>query len=105
MLLFQTKYRFRHSEPIRQKRDEHLKRCLFEAALMLHVNYEFCLNVAMRLRPGGRFLDYGCGSGQIVVAGRKRSLDIYGMTCSSEEVPRVGRQRKPLVCSEPASCR
>ena len=45
---------------------------------MLHVNYEFCLHVAMRLRPGGRFLDYGCGSGQIVVAGRERSLDIYG---------------------------
>ena len=45
---------------------------------MLHVNYEFCLHMATCFRPGGRFLDYGCGSGQVVLAGRQRNLDIYG---------------------------
>src|SRR2546425_6540672 len=45
---------------------------------MLHVNCEFCLHMATRFRPGGRFLDYGCGGGQVVLAGRQRNLDIYG---------------------------
>jgi SAM-dependent methyltransferase len=45
---------------------------------MLHVNHEFCLHMATRFRPGGRFLDYGCGGGEVVAAGNERGLDIYG---------------------------
>lgn len=30
------------------------------------------------LRHGGRVLDYGCGRGQVVMAGRESGLDIYG---------------------------
>ena len=45
---------------------------------MLHVNHQFCLDMAARCRPGGRFLDYGCGAGEVVLAGRDRGLDIYG---------------------------
>jgi SAM-dependent methyltransferase len=29
-------------------------------------------------RHGGRILDYGCGAGQVVLAGRQAGLDIYG---------------------------
>jgi len=34
--------------------------------------------MATRLRPGGRYLDYGCGGGEAVVAGVEQGLDVYG---------------------------
>lgn len=47
----------------------------------LHVNHAYCLGRALdfvKLRPGARVLDYGCGAGTTVVAGRNAGLDIYG---------------------------
>lgn len=47
----------------------------------LHVNYEYMLDHAARVasrRPGARILDYGCGDGHVVKAGRARGLEIYG---------------------------
>jgi SAM-dependent methyltransferase len=34
--------------------------------------------LAFALRQGGRVLDYGCGAGRLVAAGRANGLDIYG---------------------------
>lgn len=47
----------------------------------LHVNYRYSLNFAERQRnesPTFRILDYGCGAGEVVMAGRERGLDFYG---------------------------
>ncbi len=54
---------------------------------MLHVNYAFCLDMASRLRPGRRYLDYGCGRGETVVAGIERHLDVYGTEVFYEGAP------------------
>jgi SAM-dependent methyltransferase len=54
---------------------------------MLHVNYAFCLDMATRLRPGGRYLDYGCGGGETVAAGVTRGLDVYGSEIFYEGAP------------------
>jgi SAM-dependent methyltransferase len=54
---------------------------------MLHVNYAFCLDMATRLRRGGRYLDYGCGGGETVVAGVKQGLDVYGSEVFYEGAP------------------
>ena len=40
------------------------------------LNYRYLLDHAIRI--GGRLLDYGCGRGEIVSAGRKRGLDTWG---------------------------
>lgn len=47
----------------------------------MHVNYLYLLHEAMRDDPQRRrvVLDYGCGSGQIVEAGRKAGVEIYGV--------------------------
>ena len=42
----------------------------------MDVTNRFVLDVARR--HGGRVLDYGCGSGQVVFAGREAGLEIYG---------------------------
>ncbi len=42
----------------------------------MDVTNRFVLDFA--LRTGGRVLDYGCGAGAVVAAGRARGLDIYG---------------------------
>jgi SAM-dependent methyltransferase len=42
----------------------------------LDVTNRFVLDFARR--HGGRVLDYGCGAGRLVVAGRSLGLDIYG---------------------------
>jgi SAM-dependent methyltransferase len=42
----------------------------------MDVTNRFVLHFAKR--HGGRILDYGCGAGGVVVAGRKLGLDIYG---------------------------
>jgi SAM-dependent methyltransferase len=50
-------------------------------AAPLHVNYEYCLQWAARVRegnPSARILDYGCGAGEVVQAGLERGLDIFG---------------------------
>ncbi len=44
----------------------------------LHVNYRFVVDFCKRTSPGGRILDYGCGSGQIVRAGLAAGVDISG---------------------------
>lgn len=41
-------------------------------------NWAFVLETAKTLAPGGRVLDYGCGGGEVVVAGVDHGLDIYG---------------------------
>lgn len=47
----------------------------------MHVNYLYVLDQAMRDDPQRRrvVLDYGCGRGQIVEAGRNAGLEIYGV--------------------------
>jgi len=42
----------------------------------LDVTNRFVLDYAFR--HGGRVLDYGCGAGRLVAAGRARNLDIFG---------------------------
>ena len=44
----------------------------------LHVNYRFVVDFCKRTSPGGRILDYGCGSGEIVRAGLAAGVDISG---------------------------
>jgi SAM-dependent methyltransferase len=39
-------------------------------------NYRYFIEHAARL--GGRVLDYGCGTGQMIAQGRERGLDIWG---------------------------
>ena len=45
---------------------------------MVHVNHAFLLDFARRTRPGGKFLDYGCGAAETVRAGLDMGLDIFG---------------------------
>ena len=45
-------------------------------AIPLDVTNRFVLDFARK--HGGRILDYGCGAGRSVVAGREAGLDIYG---------------------------
>jgi len=45
----------------------------------MHVHYEFLLDfIRKNSQDGTRSLDYGCGGGQVVLAGREEGLDIYG---------------------------
>jgi SAM-dependent methyltransferase len=47
----------------------------------MHVNYLYQLEWAqsvVKSNPTARILDFGCGSGNVVIAGRERGLDIYG---------------------------
>lgn len=47
----------------------------------LHVNHAYCLDRALGFvkdRPGARVLDYGCGAGATIIAGRRAGLEIYG---------------------------
>lgn len=47
----------------------------------MHINYSYILhwaNSISTLNPDAKILDYGCGSGNVVVAGREKGLDIYG---------------------------
>lgn len=45
----------------------------------LHVNHEYLLAWAMRAGEGAATLDFGCGSGEVVIAGRARGLDVRGV--------------------------
>jgi len=47
----------------------------------MHVNYLYLLQQAMRDDPQRQrvVLDYGCGRGQVVEAGRKAGIEIYGV--------------------------
>jgi SAM-dependent methyltransferase len=45
---------------------------------------------ALRLRPGARVLDAGCGSGQIAIALAKRGLRVTGIDLSPEMIRRAG---------------
>lgn len=42
----------------------------------MNPNYQYILDKAQD--TGGRFLDFGCGAGDLVVAGRKAGLSFYG---------------------------
>lgn len=45
----------------------------------LHINHAYILDfVRAQARPGGRYLDYGCGAAELVAAGRAAGLDFYG---------------------------
>jgi ubiquinone/menaquinone biosynthesis C-methylase UbiE len=44
----------------------------------LHVNYRFVVDFCLRNARGGKILDYGCGSGEIVRAVLAENLDVYG---------------------------
>ncbi len=46
----------------------------------MHVNYLYVLEKCETLAgPSGRILDYGCGAGEIVEAGCKQGLEVYGV--------------------------
>ena len=42
-------------------------------------NYAYVLEKCRELCPRGRILDYGCGGGDVVAAGRVRGMDLYGV--------------------------
>jgi SAM-dependent methyltransferase len=44
----------------------------------LHVNHEYLLDWARRLGSDAAVLDFGCGAGNVVLAGRERGLNLYG---------------------------
>jgi ubiquinone/menaquinone biosynthesis C-methylase UbiE len=47
----------------------------------MHINYLYMLHRAEqinRIITEAKILDYGCGAGEVVLAGRKHGLDIYG---------------------------
>lgn len=44
----------------------------------MHVNYRYLLEWAERAGPGASTLDFGCGAGAVVVAGRARGLEVFG---------------------------
>jgi SAM-dependent methyltransferase len=47
----------------------------------MHANHLYLLHWARKadaVAPGARILDYGCGAGEVVVAGRRQGLDIVG---------------------------
>ncbi len=50
-----------------------------DSAHPLSPNHAFLLDYAGRHFPHGAILDYGCGSGDVVVAGAARGLDLYGV--------------------------
>jgi ubiquinone/menaquinone biosynthesis C-methylase UbiE len=65
----------------------------------MHVNYRYLLHWAEAFNsktPGAKILDYGCGSGDVVAAGRKQGLNIYGAEIfyggakTKQEVERLG---------------
>lgn len=48
----------------------------------MHINHQYLLRVAAGVTahtPGARVLDYGCGAGEIVGAGRESGIDIVGV--------------------------
>ncbi len=46
----------------------------------LHVNHRYVLEWAgSHASPGAKILDYGCGGGDVVEAGRREGLDFYGV--------------------------
>ncbi len=50
-----------------------------DCAHSLSPNHAFLLDYASRHFPTGVILDYGCGSGDVVIAGAARGLDLYGV--------------------------
>jgi SAM-dependent methyltransferase len=47
----------------------------------VHINHQYLLDLAFKLHqevPGLRFLDYGCGKGELAEAGRRMGLDAHG---------------------------
>lgn len=45
----------------------------------LHVNYSFLLDYSRSHYPHASILDYGCGKGEAVTAGRESGLNIFGV--------------------------
>ena len=53
------------------------------SSMSMHINHQYVLDFCEQRRksvPQGSFaaLDYGCGKGETVIAGRERGLEIYG---------------------------
>lgn len=58
----------------------HLRDASESAGRGLHVNHRYLLDWARSHNPpGSKILDYGCGGGALVQAGREEGLDIYGV--------------------------
>jgi SAM-dependent methyltransferase len=53
----------------------------------LHVNYRYMLAWARAVGPGARILDFGCGDGTVVKAGRAEGLDVLGADAFYEGSP------------------
>jgi SAM-dependent methyltransferase len=53
----------------------------------LHVNHSFLIDQAIRLRPNGTYLDFGCGTANTVNHGRQNGLDIWGVDNFSLNAP------------------
>ena len=56
----------------------------------MDVNYHYLLDLAAEMNardPAARFLDYGCGKGEIVEAARKQGLQAYGTDIFYEANP------------------
>jgi SAM-dependent methyltransferase len=47
--------------------------------LVVHPNHKFVLDFAVSRKPHGRYLDFGCGKGEVVAAGLARGCDIWGI--------------------------
>ena len=47
--------------------------------MSMSANYDYVIAKCQAISPKGRLLGYGCGSGEVVVMGRKEGLDIVGV--------------------------
>lgn len=69
----------------------------------LHPNYRYMLSWAERAateRAGARILDFGCGSGEVVLAGRARGFDVFGAEIfTGESTSRAEVERRGLLGS------
>ncbi len=45
----------------------------------MQINYEYALDKVRQIGLNGKILDYGCGSGDVVLAGRESGLNIVGV--------------------------
>jgi SAM-dependent methyltransferase len=66
----------------------------------LHVNHRYLLDWAARAGEGARVLDFGCGDGVVVIAGRRNGLDVYGTDTFVERPERRARLERQGLLSD-----